>query len=440
MGDSSAPPQGGDRRIYVVWAGQLVSLLGSGLTSFALGLWVYQQTGSVTPYAMIALCTVVPRLLLSPLAGIVVDRWNRRWVMILSDAGAALGTLVLALLLWGGHVSIWYIYLITLLNAACGAFQAPAYASAIPLFVPKEEYGRINGLVQLAQAAADIVTPALSGLLLVRIQLQGILWIDWATFLFAATTLLFIRFPERAAKPVERPPLRRDALFGWRYIAARPGLSGLLLFLVVSNFLWGLVGALVVPMVAAFASPQMLGAVVSIAGGGMLAGSLAMGVWGRRRRYIYSLLGFELLSGVSFLLMGLRPAVALVAVGAFLAHATIAVTYGSNQAIWQSQVPLEAQGRVLSTQQMLAKVATPIAYLLAGPLAERVFEPLLSPQGTLAGSVGAVIGVGTGRGIGLIFLAMGLLKIVVALGGWLSPAVREVEGGATLPGQVRHEF
>ncbi len=209
--------------------------------------------------------------------------------------------------------------------------------------------------------------------------------------------------------------LRSDLSFGWRYISARPGLVGLLVFFAVVNFLWGMVGALVTPMILSWTSSDALGAIISIAGVGMLAGSVIMSVWGGPRRRINGVLNFEMLSGLCFVLMGLRPSFWLVAAGAFGAHVTIAIVFGSNQAIWQSKVEPQLQGRVFATQQMVARSMAPLAYLLAGLLADRVFDPLLGVDGPLAGSVGQVLGTGPGRGIGLLFVLMGVAKVAITL-------------------------
>jgi hypothetical protein len=159
----------------------------------------------------------------------------------------------------------------------------------------------------------------------------------------------------------------------------------------------------------------------------MFAGSLLMSIWGGPQRRINGVLSFELLSGICFVMMGLRPSFCLVAAGAFGAHVTIAVVFGSNQAIWQSKVAPEVQGRVFATQQMVARAAAPLAYLLAGPLADRVFNPLLTVNGPLASGIGQILGTGPGRGIGLIFLLMGAVKVAVTLIGRSNPRVRDVE-------------
>jgi len=420
-----------DMRVFLaVWLGQVVSIVGSGLTSFALGLWVYERTGSVTPYALTGLFAVLPSVLLSTLAGVLVDRWDRRRVMLLSDTGAGLATLAVALLFLTGRVQVWHIYLATAVSAAFSTCQRLAYTAAMAQLVSKGSLGRANGLVQFGQAASEILAPALAGILLLTIKVQGVLLIDFATFLFAVTTLLLVRFPRveiaMAGQPDEEP-LWREATYGWRYIAARPGLRGLTVFFAVVNLLWGMVGAVIVPLVLGFASADTLGVIISIAGAGLLTGSLVMSAWGGPKRRINGVLVFEMLSGLCFLLIGLRPAFWPVAAGAFGAHLTIAIIYGSNQAIWQTKVPPGVQGKVFAAQQMIAASTKPLAYLVAGPLVDRLFEPLLIHGGPLAGNVGQIIGVGPGRGIGLLFIAMGVLKVAVTLASSLNPRIRRIE-------------
>ena len=419
------------KRVFLItWIGQTVSLIGSGLTSFALGVWVFERSGSTTLFALIGLCAVLPRILLSPLAGAVVDRWNRRQVMAFSDAGAGLSTVVAIILLVSGRFEIWHVYLVASVNAAFSAIQWPAYMATASMLVAEDHLGRANGLMQFSQAAAEILAPALAGGLTPLIGLEGVMLIDSATFIFAVISLILVRFPKPEAISIDDSGIDsfwEQLSFGWKYISRRQGLLGLLGFLAAVNFLWGMVGALIVPMVLSLGSSQSLGAVLSIAGLGMLVGSLAMSAWGGPRRRIYGVLFFEMFSGVCFLLMGASASFWPVAVGAFGAHVTIAIVYGCNQAIWQRKVAPGVQGRVFAGQQMLVRASAPLAYLLAGPLADKLFEPQLSAGGALSASVGRIIGVGPGRGIGLLFILMGVIKIVLPLIGYLQPHIRLVE-------------
>jgi DHA3 family macrolide efflux protein-like MFS transporter len=413
----------------IIWLGQTVSLVGSGLTGFALGVWVYQTTGSAMQFALIALFSVLPRIVMSPLAGVLVDRWNRRWAMIIGDSGAGLSTLVIALLFFTNQLEVWHIYLATAINSAFSTLQWPAYSAITPLLVAKENLGRANGMIQFSRAASEILSPTLAGVLVLTIKVQGVILIDFATFLFAVITLLLVRIPrpERTMVKSSQGSLWQEAIYGWAYLKARPGLLGLLFFFAVVNFLWAMLGAVLAPMILSFASADTLGVIVSIAGLGMLTGSLVMSAWGGPKRRVHGILSFELLSGISFILMGLRPSAWLIALGAFTAHLAIAIASSCNQALWQSKVAPEVQGRVFATQQMVTQAAAPLGFLLAGSLADYVFEPLFNVGGPLSISVGQVIGAGPGRGIALLIMVMGLLKLSVSLWGLLYPRIRLVE-------------
>lgn len=421
---------GGMPTFVVTWLGQVVSLIGSGLTSFALGVWVFERTGSPTLFAFIGLFAVLPRVIFSPIAGALVDRWDRRKVLILADAGAGLSTLFIVLMLFTDRLELWHIYLTSGLSSLFGTFQWPAYTATVTQLVPKKHLGRANGMIQFGRAAAEILAPSLAGVLVLTIQLEGVILIDVATFLFAMLTLAVVRFPRLDAVSIEEDKLAKfkaDLTYGWRYILARSGLLNLLIFQALINFIWGMVGALIVPMILSFTSSDRLGAIITIAGVGMLTGSLVMTAWGGPKRRINGVLFFELFSGFCFMLMGLRPNFWLVAIGAFGAHFTIAIVFGSNQALWQTKVAPQDQGRVFAAQQMFARAVSPLAYLLAGPLAEKIFEPWLTQSGAITTKLSQFVGSGIGRGIGLMFVLMGIVKVVISLLGFLNPRVRLVE-------------
>lgn len=432
-----------------IWAGQVVSILGSNLSGFALGVWLYQVTGSASNFALVALCTVLPQLLVSPLAGALVDRYPRRWMMALGDSGAAVCTLAMAVLFFSGAGAVqpWQVFLVTALSSAFGALQSPAYLALVPGIVPEAQLGRANGLIQLGQGLAEILAPALAGVLVASIGVPGVLLIDLGTFAAAVAVLAMVRVPEDAPQIIahrhsgdvdddqpraSRAARLRDLFSGWRVgwdaLRARPGLPGLLRFQMVFSFLWSLFAVLVSPMILGFADARGLGLALSVAGGGMLVGSLAMTAWGGPSRRLRGLLGFELASAAAFVLMGLRPNLALVVGAAFLAHVTLAFVSSLNQSIWQSQVPPAVLGRVLALRQAAVKGATLLAYLLAGGLADRVLEPLLLPGGALASSLGAWIGIGPGRGIAALCVLIGLVKAAAVLAVYAAPGARELDG------------
>jgi DHA3 family macrolide efflux protein-like MFS transporter len=412
----------------LIWFGQLISLVGSGLTSFALGVWVYQTTDSITLYTLVVLCAMAPNILLSPVTGALVDRWDRRWAMLLSDAGAGLSTLVIVLLLNSGHLTLWPIFLLTATSSAFSAFQWPAYAASTTLLVPKEQLGRANGMVQFAQAIGYIASPALAGYLVTTIQVQGVILIDFATFAFAVFTLLLIRIPRPESLAEEtRESLLHDVVFGFRYLTKRPGLMGLLALFAFSNFLLGLVMALFTPMALSFTDADVLGVMTSIGTSGMLFGGGLMMAWGGPEPRIYGVLGCILLEGLALLVSGMRPSVFLVTAAVFGFFFFFAIDGASNDAIWQSKVAPGVQGRVFGMRSTIAMFSMIPAYGLAGPLADGVFEPLLAADGPLAQNIGHVIGTGEGRGIGLLFILTGALTMLAAVGGYTHPRIRRIE-------------
>ena len=424
-----SPGQG--MRIYLlIWFGQVVSMFGSGLTGFALGVWVFKQTGSATQLTLISFFATLPFIIFAPVAGALVDRWDRRWALILSEAGAALTPLAILVLLELNQFAIWQIYLVTAISSIFRSFQFPAFSAATTLLVPKEQYGRASGMTQLGVGIAQLLSPVMAGVLVGAIGLAGIFLIDVITFVFSVLTLLIARIPKpeiSAAGQEGRGSLLRESTYGWHYITARPGLLGLLLFFAASNFMSGAVIALATPLVLSFSTPPVLGTILSVAGVGILVGSLVMSVWGGPKHRVYGVLGGVLLSGVCIFIAGLAPSALLIGTMAFFFTVGTPIVAASSQAIWQHKVAPDVQGRVFATRGMIATASLPLAYLVSGPLADYVFNPLLVPNGPLAGSVGRIIGVGPGRGIGLLFMVLGLLNVLAVSAGAQYPRIRYVE-------------
>lgn len=438
---SDAEALRGLRTFALVWLGQLASLLGTGLSSFAIAVWLYERTGSVTQLGLVSLAASLPAIALAPVAGALVDRWRRRSAMILSESVGALSALVIALLLLSGRLTLWPLCLALTVASAFKAPQWPAFAAATTLMVPKQHLGRASGLSQLAQALGTLVSPLLAGMLLAVTDLFRLLLLHFAAALVALLTLLVARFPEPREPATDRPGasgLLRGALFGWDYIADRPGFLDLLAFVAVINFVMSMARVLLTPLVLSFASPQILGIVLSIGGMGMLAGSVAMGVWGGPRRRVLGILGVGLLLGLSLTLAALRPSAPLIAGGLFAVLFGMPIIIGCSQALWQSKTPPEVQGRVFGVRLLLTQSTIPLGFLLAGPLADDVFEPLLAAGGPLSSNVGRLIGVGPGRGAALLLSGLGLLTVAASLAAFLSPRLRllEKEIGDALPSET----
>jgi DHA3 family macrolide efflux protein-like MFS transporter len=262
------------------------------------------------------------------------------------------------------------------------------------------------------------------------IGLPGVVLIDVVTFLVAVSTLLVVRVPRPAPSAegaAERRHLLREAAAGWTYIRLRRGLLALLLLLAATNFSMGLMQVLVAPMVLSFSSAAVLGRVLSVAGLGMLAGSILMSVWGGPKRRVTGILGILFLQGMSLVVGGLRPSAVLIAAAGFTFFLAMPVLLGTSQALWQSKVPADLQGRVFAMRRMVAWSTLPLAFLVAGPLADGVFEPLLAAGGPLADSVGRWIGIGKGRGIGLFLIVLGFLVMLIVTAAARLPRLRRLE-------------
>jgi len=429
----------------LVWAGQSISVFGSNLSGFALGVWLYQSTGSASNFAFVALCTVLPQILLSPLAGVLVDRYNRRWMMALADSGAALCTLFLAALFFAGRIQVWHIFLATALSSAFSSLQIPAYSALVASTIAISQLGRVNGLLQFGRALADILAPAVAGFLVVTVRVPGVLLIDLLTFCFAILTLGIVRFPglEKASPTPDEVAAAKSSWWqelqaGWNILRAERGLLNLLRYQALFAFLWNLFGVLVTPMILGFTNPEGLGTALAIAGLGLLAGSLVMTAWGGPKHRLSGLLFFELLSAAAFCLMGLRPSLLLVTSAAFLAHWTLAFVSSLAEAIWQSQVQHEMQGRVFALKQTAVKLGTLGAYLLAGLLADRFLEPPLQPGGALSASLGAWFGTGPGRGIAVLFIGIGVVKAISVIWIYATPGARQLDRDLSIKPAFSH--
>lgn len=434
--DSSAPPSGqpsGMRGFVIVWLGQVVSMLGTGMTNFALSFWIFQQTGEATALTWAIFFFMAPSVLFSPIAGAIVDRSNRKTIMIVSDLLAGVATIFLLLLFSGENLQIWHIYVANLLAGAANAFQFPAYSAAVTMMLPKEQYGRAAGMLSLAGSASGILAPAFAGALLGPLGLVGIMGVDVATFLFAILALAIVHIPQPEATEAGRTGqgnLLQESAYGFRYIFARPSLIGLQLVFFCINFLMMFGFAVMVPMILArtgndeiaLASVQSVGAVGGVIGGVLLS------TWGGPKRRVNGvLLGMIGVSIFSQTLMGIGQSIFIWAAASFMGQFLIPILNGSNQAIWQAKVAPDVQGRVFAVRRLIAQITAPLATAVAGPLADNVFEPAMHPDGVLAPIFGWLVGTGTGAGMGLMFVITGLIGMVVGFGGYLFPAIRNAE-------------
>jgi MFS family permease len=383
--------------------------------------------------ALVGFFFVTPMLVISPLAGAIVDRSNRKLMMMISDLASGLATIAILILYLSGRLEIWHLYISGAIQGVFQSFQWPAYSAAITTMLPKEQYGRANGLLSLAESGSNIFSPLLAGALMGFIGLGGILGIDILSFVFAIGALLVVHIPQpRITEEGRRGQgsLLKESAYGFRYILEKPSLLGLQIIFLMGNFFAGIPFAILAPMIlASTANNEISYATVTSAGAiGAVVGGVIMSAWGGPRRRVHGVLaGWIFSSLLGLVLMGIGRSLPVWAAASFMGAFFIPIINGSNQAIWQAKVAPDVQGRVFSIRRLIAWFVTPLAMLVAGPLADRAFEPAMQAGGAVSASFAWLVGVNPGAGMALIFIFCGLLATSVGISGYLIPVVRDAE-------------
>ena len=418
----------------VVWIGQIFSLLGTSMTGFAMTIWAYKETESATALALVGFFFIAPMLIATPFTGALVDRSNRKLMMMLSDMASGAATVVILILYTTGYLEIWHLYITGAIQGVFQSFQWPAYSAAISTMISKEHYGRANGMLSLAETGSNIFAPILAGALLGIIGIGGILAIDLATLSIAIGALLVVHVPQPPISAEGRQAqgsLLKEAMYGFRYIFARPPLLALQLTFMTGNFIVGIPHAVMAAMILANTgnNEQSFALISSVGAIGGVVGGLAMSAWGGPKRRVHGVLGGWFISSLlGTLLMGMGRSLPIWGTAAFIGTFFVPIINGSNQAIWQAKVPPDLQGKVFSIRRLIAWFVSPAAMLVAGPLADKILEPAMRLETSpLATSVGWLIGTGPGRGMALMFVVGGVLTAGLMLSGYLIPTLRRAE-------------
>ena len=410
--ENPSQPQAGNwaRRFFTIWTGQALSLFGSALVQFALIWWLTQESGSATVLAIATLVGMLPQIVLGPFAGALVDRWNRRIIMIAADLTIALVSLLLAYLFATGTVQIWHIYAVMAVRALGGAFHYPAMAASTPLMVPNEQLTRINGLNQALQGVNSLVAPPVGALLLGILPTQGILMIDVGTALIAILPLLFLSVPQPEQHKDEhaglKPSLFQDVRDGLAYVRTIPGFTAIISMALFLNFLLVPTGALVPLLVTKhFGKGAIdLGLLESSMGIGIIAGGILLSIWGGFKKKIATSLTGIIGLGVGVMLVGIAPAdlFILAIAGNVILGIMIPMANGPIGALMQSIVRPDMQGRVMSLVNSGATAISPLGLLLAGPFSDWL-------------------------GLRVWFWVGGILCVLIAIAAFFRPVIMNVE-------------
>jgi DHA3 family macrolide efflux protein-like MFS transporter len=404
------------RVFFIIWIGQAFSLMGSQLVQFGLVWWLTKMTGSATVLAIASMMAVLPQIVISPFAGALVDRWNRRMIMIVSDAMTALGTIILLLLFLSGSVQVWHVYALMLIRATGGVFQLPAMMASTAMLVPEQHLSRIAGLNQALQGLLAIFVPVLGALALDFLSIEAILGIDVLTAIPAILPLLFLTIPQPvpsdASSPAGNKPSTLDDLrAGLRLVWNWKGMLMLMSIAALINMLFGSAYALLPILVTRhFAgSASELAWLQAIGGVGIIIGGILLGAWGGFKRRIITLSLGGLLMGVGVTVLGITPSnlfpVAVAA--AFFIGVMNPMLNGSLIAILQATIPKDMQGRVFTLLTSVAMAVSPLGLAIAGPVSDTV-------------------------GVQKWFLLAGIVQIAMFIGAFFVPAIMQVEDGVTV--------
>jgi len=410
---TSQQPNNWKAPFFTIWTGQAFSLLGSQLVQFALIWYLTVKTGSATVLATVSMMALLPGVFLSPFIGPLIDRWNRRRIMLIADASIALITVILAGLFAFDLIQVWHIYVIMFLRSIGGNFHRPTMTASTSLMVPKEHLTRVQGVNQMLNGGLNIVAAPLGALLLEILPMKGIVAIDVVTALIAIVPLLFVQIPQPDRKPQEseaKPSIFKEMGEGFRYVLSWPGLTVILIMATMINFFLSPSISLMPLLIKNhFAGDALqLGWVNAIFGVGVIVGGLALGIWGGFKKRIFTGMMGLMGIGIGIVMIGVAPSSALyvVMIGNLVMGLTMPLANGSLGGILQATVEPGMQGRVFTLGGSLATAMMPVGLALAGPLSDAF-------------------------GIQIWFIIGGVFTLLMGIFGLANPSVRNIEEGNT---------
>ncbi len=390
------------------------------MTQLALSFWIWEQTQAVTPLALIGLFTQLPQIPLTLLSGVIVDRLDRRVLMIVADSVAALSTLMIVLLFQTGTLQIWHLYIFVAVNGIFGQLQQLAYSTCLSLLLPAHQYSRANSLNIGIHYGAIIFAPAAAGLLYPLIGLVGIGVLDLVSFCVAISTLLMVVLPQPSTPEESQPPFKLNVLFGFNYIWHNPDLRWVLLISGLFWFFHDLGDAVYEPMILSRTNGdvQIFGSIVAAAGIGGVLGTLLLSVWGGPKRDIKGMIWGYVGAGLSKICFGLGRSPRIWIPAQLSSSLHFPLLGSSEKTVWMTQTQSAVQGRVFAVNSLVQLGGGALAALIAGPLADNIFAPLLLEKTFWSTLIGTGLGSGAGAGIALLYIMTAAAMTIVGLVGF----------------------
>ncbi len=416
-------------KFLFLWSGELISAIGSGLTSFGLGVYVYQLTGKASATALITLLAFLPSILLGPFAGVLADRYDRRLMMILGDSLSALGLFFILFCMLGGEIRIWQICIGVVISSVFSSLLDPAYKATVTDLLTEDQYSRASGLVQAAGSAKYLISPIIAGLLLSVSDIKLLLIIDICTFFVTVTATVIVRKGLPSVKLEHSNSFRRDFSEGWQAVVQKRGVLLLVILTSILTFFVGFIQLLSTPMVLAFSNVSTLGTAETISAVGMLVSSVVIGMLPIKRGYPGILSGTLFLTGIFMIGFGFREDIVLICIEGFLFFATLPFANTCIDVLLRKNIENSLQGRAWAMIGMISQLGYVLAYSVSGVLADNIFIPMLLKGGRLEGTIGRLIGTGSGRGIGFLIILAGILVSITAVILYQIKSIRELENG-----------
>ena len=411
------------------------------MSEFALTLWAWELTGSATALALVGFFSMLPSIVVSIFAGILVDRVNRKYLMILSDGIAAISTVAILVLHLTGNLAIWHLYLAASITGGFGQIQQLAYSTSITLLVSPLNYTRANSMNSVVHYGSNIIAPAIAGVLYPIVGLGGILPLDLASFTVAIATLIWIRIPQPVEETEEQGDNQTEeelsslaifwseVTFGIRYIWQQRGLRTLLIVTALFWFAHDLGAAVDEPMILARSenNARTLSSILSIAGIGGVMGAVVLTSWGGTKRRVNGMLIGFIGAGAAKTIFGLGQNLTVWLPSQFCSSLNFPLLESSQTALWMETVPSKLQGRVFATNSFVLELVSAIATLLAGPLSDRALEPAMQSQNSFSSWFAPIFGNGNGAGMSLLYVGCAIVMFLVGAVGFKLPQLARLE-------------
>jgi MFS transporter, DHA3 family, macrolide efflux protein len=419
----------GLRNFLIIWLGQLVSVIGSEMSTIALEIWAWEITDKATTLALVAFFRLIPSIIITPISGVIVDRFNRKLLMMLGDTAAVLATIVLLFLYINKYLQIWHLYVAAAFVGTFGQFQNLAYSTSVSLMIPKQHYSRASSLDFLLDHSAIIIAPALAGYLYQIIGLFGIWLIDISTFVVAILSVLLVQIPQPPKTEENQDNFWQDLGSGLRYLTAKKSLLILLIANLLFIFAHDVGDTLYLPMILSRTGNNtlVLGNLITAAGFGGVVGALIINKWGGFKNKIKGVLLGIIGVGLTKIVFGLGRTMWVWIPPQFLCSLSFTLSGSSDNAIWLAKVSPNVQGRVFAARSLLLQLASATAVLIAGPLADNVFVPAFAQRGGLVGILEGIFGTGTGGGMAMLYVICAVCMFLVGLVGFSFPLLRDLE-------------